>query len=68
MISVLPTEDQHALFKAEIDKKYEMTQNESFFDPDGENKVQRKFNEVTYFVDVQYDFDDRFYNCDEIGW
>ena len=40
-----------------------MTKDQSFFDLEGENRVQRNFNEVTYFVDVQYDFDDRFKNC-----
>ena len=48
------------MFKAEIDKQFEMTKDQPFFDLEGENRVQRNFNEVTYFVDVQYDFDDRF--------
>ena len=69
IISVLPTEGQHELFKAEIDKKFQMTKYQSFFDLEGENRVQRNFNEVTYFVDVQYDFDERFVRlCLEYEW
>ena len=64
IILVLPTEGQHELFKAEMDEKLDTTEDQSFFDIEGKNRVQRNFNEVTYFVDVQYDFDDRFYNCD----
>ena len=63
IILVLPTEGQHELFKAEMDEKLDTTEDQSFFDIEGKNRVQRNFNEVTYFVDVQYDFDDRFYNC-----
>ena len=65
----MPTEGQHELFKAEIDKKFQMTKYQSFFDLEGENRVQRNFNEVTYFVDVQYDFDERFVRlCLEYEW
>ena len=48
------------MFKAEIDKEFQMTKDQSFFDLEGENKVQRNFNDVTFFVEVQYDFDERF--------